>query len=319
MGCIYKITNTVNGQAYIGQTYRDVEVRVLREHLRNTSSSCKSLASAVKECGEDNFTYEILEDGILPELLDSFEIEAIRIHKTLSPHGYNLTSGGGGGSRSLETREKMSEARKGIKFSEEHRLNISKALKGKRLPAETRRKLSEAGKGRKHSKETRQKISEAKKGQPGKPRSLETRRKISEARKGQPGKPCSPEARQKISEGLKGNKNSRGKIRSPEARQRISESKKGTSAWNKGKPHSPETRQKISEARKGQPGKPRSPETCRKISNARKDPMYEPSKQFYFSLPSDINLTEKRKRVTKFSGKHPKTVLKWTRQWESET
>jgi len=62
---------------------------------------------------------------------------------------------------SLETRRKMSEARKGIILNAETRKRMSEAQKGKTLPFETRRKMSEAGKGRKFSPETRQKISDA--------------------------------------------------------------------------------------------------------------------------------------------------------------
>ena len=34
MGCIYKITNTVNGKSYIGQTRHDVEKTRIRKHPR---------------------------------------------------------------------------------------------------------------------------------------------------------------------------------------------------------------------------------------------------------------------------------------------
>ena len=38
----------------------------------------------------------------------------------------------------------MSESRKGLKFSEEHKENISKALSGRKLSEEHRRKISES-------------------------------------------------------------------------------------------------------------------------------------------------------------------------------
>ena len=56
MGSIYKITNIVNGKSYIGQTYRDVETRVFKEHLRGHPSNCRLLSNAVKKHGANNFT-----------------------------------------------------------------------------------------------------------------------------------------------------------------------------------------------------------------------------------------------------------------------
>lgn len=72
--------------------------------------------------------------------------------------------------RSINTREKMSEAKKGKTFSDEHRMKISESLKGKTFSEEHCKKISEAKKGkvgywkgRKLSDETRRKMSEAKK------------------------------------------------------------------------------------------------------------------------------------------------------------
>jgi group I intron endonuclease len=156
----------------------------------------------------------------------------------------NCTDGGDGILglvHSEETRQKMSEARKGEKNH----------MFGKTHSEETRQKLSEAGRGEKHrmfgkthSEETRNKISEAQK---GKTHSKESRQKMSEARKGEKhylfGKTHSKESRQKISEAQKGEKNHMfGKTHSEETRNKISEAQKG-------KTHSEETKQKISEAR----------------------------------------------------------------------
>lgn len=73
----------------------------------------------------------------------------------------------------------------------------------KHLSAETRRKISEARKGIQYSDDTRRKMSEAHKGKPGHPTSEETKRKISEAKKGKPGHPASEETRRKMSEAHK--------------------------------------------------------------------------------------------------------------------
>ena len=118
------------------------------------------------------------------------------------PHLTNFTWGGEGISgmhHSEETKQKMSEAKKGKKhpmygkkFSEEHKLKMSEAHKGIKLSEETKRKMSEANKGKKRSKETKQKISKALKGKTpwikGKKLSEETKMKISESHKGKSSK-----------------------------------------------------------------------------------------------------------------------------------
>ena len=105
MGSIYKITNTVNGKSYIGQTSRDVEKRIIHEHFNGHTGS-RLLSKAIKKYGANSFSYEILYQDILPVLLDSFEIQAIEIYNTLVPHGYNLAIGGVGGKMSPKTRQK---------------------------------------------------------------------------------------------------------------------------------------------------------------------------------------------------------------------
>ena len=74
MGCIYLIRNTVNDKAYIGKTAQhNVEKRRINQHLKGNGSLV--LGRAVKKYGKNAFVYEILHDGIIPELLDSYEID----------------------------------------------------------------------------------------------------------------------------------------------------------------------------------------------------------------------------------------------------
>lgn len=65
----------------------------------------------------------------------------------------NMADGGEGASgttRSVETRTKMSKAKKGVVFSDEHRKNLSNANTGKVLSESTKAKMSAYRKGRPH-------------------------------------------------------------------------------------------------------------------------------------------------------------------------
>ena len=54
-GVVYKLTNTVNGKYYIGQTQNSVEKR-FRDHMYAKSA----IGDAIREYGKDKFTKEIL-------------------------------------------------------------------------------------------------------------------------------------------------------------------------------------------------------------------------------------------------------------------
>lgn len=96
MGYVYKITNRQNGKSYIGQTVLDPVKGRIRDHFNYPYRSNIYLSRAMKKHGKENFTYEILHDGIPPHLLDSYEIEAIKKFNTVVPNGYNLNHGGSG-------------------------------------------------------------------------------------------------------------------------------------------------------------------------------------------------------------------------------
>ena len=125
----------------------------------------------------------------------------------------------------------------------------------------------------------------------------------------------SDEHRQKVSEALTGENNPMygrtgekhpffGRKHSEETKQRMS----ANNAMNR-----PETRQKVSEATKS---KKRSDEARRNISEGRKRPEYYPAREFFFSLPSDIELKEKRRVFfKKFTGVPKNTLYRWLLEW----
>ena len=159
-GVIYLIRNLKNGKCYIGKT-TDLKNRI-RHHFGGHSKACKALHRAIKKYGKDIFSVEILYEGIIPELLSDFEIQAIKEYNTVVPNGYNLTWGGEGGKLSEESLEKLRGKNNhffGKKLSKEHREKLSEIAKkrtGEKNPFY----------GRKHSEESKQKQSETKKGTP---------------------------------------------------------------------------------------------------------------------------------------------------------
>ena len=147
--------------------------------------------------------------------------------------------------RTAETCKKMSESKKGVKHSDDHRRKVSEASKGRKLSAETKRRMSEAKKGIKLSDEHRKRISESLKGRKF---SEEAKKNMSLFLKGNvpwnTGKKWSNKTKKKISETLKGTK------LSVETKKKISEAHKGEKHPMYGKHHSIEAREKISRAQR---------------------------------------------------------------------
>ena len=93
---IYKITNKINGKAYIGKS-SDIEKR-WQYHLNNYTSNReynKTLYRAFRKYGINNFSFEVLE-----ELSDKYDEQSnereqywIKYYNTFD-FGYNMTEGG---------------------------------------------------------------------------------------------------------------------------------------------------------------------------------------------------------------------------------
>lgn len=103
MGCIYKVTNSVTGKVYIGQTVRNIEIR-WKEHVRhslnkNNNERTYYFHRAIKKYGQENFTIESIED-CENDLLDEREMFWIKFYNSFDPdYGYNLTLGGEGSAK----------------------------------------------------------------------------------------------------------------------------------------------------------------------------------------------------------------------------
>ena len=157
---IYAITHRESGKKYVGQSI-NIDRRL---YIHSLGNSEVIISRAIKRYGFDAFDVEILEE-CCREQLGQRERHWIQHLNSLSPNGYNLTSGGEQPVFSEETINKLRHCQQNR--SPEHIANktaaarrpetiamISKAMKGRAVSEETRKKLSEAMKGRVFSQET---------------------------------------------------------------------------------------------------------------------------------------------------------------------
>src|SRR5574344_623907 len=131
-GYIYKVTNIITGQFYIGQrsSYKCTPEEDLGKHYFTSSKIVKPLFMNNTSEWQKEILYRDIQ---FAETLDN--VEGYAIHKVINDklclNGYDPTN---------------------------HKF---RTMAGKHLTAETKRKLAEANKGHKLSEETRRKISEA--------------------------------------------------------------------------------------------------------------------------------------------------------------
>ena len=205
---IYRI-ELGNGHFYIGSAIDiDKRKRDHRNDLKRGAHCNKRVQHCWNKYGVFEFTVleECVKDGLI--VREQFYLD----QHCDNPKNVNLVSTAGsnlGHKHSVETRAKMSAAKKGVPKSAETRANMSVAKQN--VSDETRAKISAAAKNRLPiSDETRAKMSAARKGVPlsaetrakmSKPKSAEHRAKISAARKGVP---LSAETRAKMSAAKKG-------------------------------------------------------------------------------------------------------------------
>lgn len=157
MKVIYEFVNKINGKIYVGQA-KDFKSR-LRCHKYHTKSNKKNnpFYAALRKYGWDNFIINIIEECDV-EMLNKREEYWIEEKNCLYPYGYNLMKGGNQYEMSDETKKKISESRKGMKFSDKHIENLKKSHMGNKLSEETKKKISEINKGKIHSEDTRLKL-----------------------------------------------------------------------------------------------------------------------------------------------------------------
>lgn len=94
MGFIYKVTNNINGNVYVGQTKKTIHKRWC-EHLNNREKHDFAFYRALRKYPEEVFEVEKLEE-VPNEMLDDREMYWIK-HYDSYDNGYNSTLGGSGG------------------------------------------------------------------------------------------------------------------------------------------------------------------------------------------------------------------------------
>ena len=95
MGYIYKITNTVNGKAYIGVTKRNDAVQRYKQHIYAIyyGNGCPVLGDAIKKYSKEAFKFEVIII-CFDEDIYKYEQSYINKYNTMVPNGYNIQEGG---------------------------------------------------------------------------------------------------------------------------------------------------------------------------------------------------------------------------------
>jgi group I intron endonuclease len=111
-----------------------------------------AITNAIIKYGKEKFTIEEIDRADNIDDLNKKEVFYIDYYKSLSPNGYNLTTGGNNKRLSEETKRKISESNKGKKASEETIKKLSESHKGIKMSDESRKKLSIKTKVKSHQK-----------------------------------------------------------------------------------------------------------------------------------------------------------------------
>lgn len=166
---IYRATNKVNGKMYIGQTKRELSIRI-NEHINDALLGKYNFwfHKAIKKYGHNNFEWDILCECLSPHDLNDKEIYYVDLYDTYNK-GYNMTKGG----------------HSSVEMTNEIRVKISKSIrdyyKNNPVSIEFRQKISERFKGKPKSYNQIQKMKENHVGMKGKTHTDITKLKISES------------------------------------------------------------------------------------------------------------------------------------------
>lgn len=173
MNSIYALLDENDTRFYIGKSKNperrrkrhlyDAMVRGLKHPVQNKIRKLMKIEGYVLQLS-------ILESKIPDEVIDEKEKSWIQKIKESGVKLYNATEGGDGGrlspeslekirqknigrKRSIETKKRISEAKKGIPFTIEHKWNLSVARKKRKVSEETKQKMSASSLGKINTKQ----------------------------------------------------------------------------------------------------------------------------------------------------------------------
>jgi len=223
---IYKVTNTVNGKIYFGQTVQPVRRRWTR-HLLDAAKGEKDLYlyRSINKHGVSSFRIDKIAEAPNKEWGDYLERMFILVFDSTNPEiGYNMTYGGEGGLPLPENKAKIGKASKAWWAVPENRARASASRKGL-LAGERNPMFGKHPEGTPHTEETKKLLSNQKLTAYSDP---EYKARMSAANTG---KHHTEEGRANISKGLIGNQYRKGIPHSPEIKAKITASLKAT--WEK--------------------------------------------------------------------------------------
>ncbi len=151
MGCIYKITNCINQKLYVGLTLSDAETRFKKHISMIYSNGCSALYGAIKKYGIESFIVETICLSNDKKELMNLEKHYISELNTVSPNGYNLTTGGENCRVTDKTKQKISTRLKGreIKWAEKVSKGVKKLWENEEYRAkQTKQRKQKRGKYR---------------------------------------------------------------------------------------------------------------------------------------------------------------------------
>jgi len=196
---IYKIVNINDNKVYIGQA-RNSSVKnkwnaYTSQLKRGVHPNCH-LQNAWDQYGTDAFYFEIIDTAEQVEQLDLLEIMWIaKYDSTSRDKGYNIKAGGNRNKvLPQETKDRISNATRGLKRSDEHRKKMSEVISGERHPMhgkpvpEERKdriahSLQEYYRNNEMSEDARKNISKALTGKKRKPFTAEHKQRMAESRR----------------------------------------------------------------------------------------------------------------------------------------
>ena len=157
---IYKLENMLTEQLYIGKTVQSLQKR-LKGHERTAEQESNSkLSNSIRKYGIEAFKIEVLEEVLLPDILNEREVYWIEKYDTYN-NGLNSTKGGDGGDNSqyidysnrkyMYTEELKEKRRQQLLANNPNympgvRDKISKALRGRKKTEEWISKIHESRK-----------------------------------------------------------------------------------------------------------------------------------------------------------------------------